>query len=175
MPWEYRHAVEEPFGRGVRLAEVELQGVLVEFPHRDRLAADGEQIAERRRDLLIEISPEREHHVVGVERVPIGKPDSAPEIHSVPPAVRRDRPGPGQRGLGPLCLSVDVNQVRVHPAQNIPRGAFDGGDRVEGPRLGALHHDELPAGPARFGPDDQEIRAGRLPLKPRARGRHGGE
>ena len=176
MPRQHRHVVEEPLGRRVWLAQIELHRLLIQLAHRNRFAADREQIPVRRRDLFVEVHAKRKHHIVCIERVTVRELDPAPQGHGVLPAVRRGLPGLRQRGLGSLGFAVDVDEVRVHPADDVPGRSVDRGDGVERSRLGALNDDELATRAARFRPGDEKIRGGRRPLRSRDRsGRRCGE
>ena len=173
MPRQHRHVVEEPLGRRVRLAQIELHRLLIQLAHRNRLAADGEQVPVRRRDLLVEVHPKREHHIVGVERVTVGELDPAPQSHACtggrPARPSRTSPAPAPVRCVSRLMWIRSACIRRRTSLD---GAVDRGDGVERSRLGALHDDELAAGAARFRLGDEKIRGGRRPLHSRdGRGR----
>ena len=114
------HAVEQALRGRVRFREVELNGVLIDLARADRLSSDHELIALGRSHLLVQVYPEREQHIVGVEWVAVGEAEAAPQRQRIPAAVGRDRPRFGERTFGLLCLTIDVDQIGHHASNHRP-------------------------------------------------------
>jgi hypothetical protein len=70
------------------MGQSEAHVVGVEFGYGDRLAIDDEQIALGRIDSLVHVHGEREDHVIGVERMTVGKSNASPKLEGESPAVR---------------------------------------------------------------------------------------
>ena len=159
MTRQHRDAVEQPLRGGVRLRQIDLNRVLIELPHGDRLPSDDQQIALRRRHLLVQVDLKREQHIVGVERIAIGETNAAAQRQREPAAIGRDRPRPRQGGFGLLRFAVDMNQVRHRAPDDVPRRTIDRDDGIERSRLGALNDHQLAAGAAHLRTGDQPLDA----------------
>ncbi len=130
-------AVEQPRPGRVRLCEHELDRMRAQLADLDRASADDQEIPPGCRDLLVEIDPEAEQDVVGIERLAVGEAQPAAQLEAVAAAVVRDRPGPGERRLHLLRATIDVQQVGHGPLQQLPGRSVDDEHRVQGARLGA--------------------------------------
>ena len=65
---------------------------VVDLRDAKRLAADDEQVALRRADRLIQQHPEREHHIVGIEGMPVREAEALAQRQRVVASVRRALP-----------------------------------------------------------------------------------
>ena len=106
------------------------------------LAVDDQQIALRRVYVLVEIHLEGEYHVVGIERLAIGKFQTTAKLQRVDFAVAGNRPGFRQCRLGFLRASIDVNQVRSEALNHVPRSVVASEHGIQGLRLGAKRYDQ---------------------------------
>ncbi len=158
---QHRHAVEHPLTHGVGRRQVHLHRVLIELADGDRLVADDQEIPLRRPDFLVQVHPEREHHVVCVKGLTIGKADAAAQRQREAAAVGRDGPGARERRLRLLRFAIDVNQVRRRAGDDLLRRCVNGDNRVERSRLGALDHHQLSARMADIRARDQPLGGGR--------------
>src|SRR5205814_1746367 len=77
MPGQYCNTVEEPLGSRIGRREVNLHRVVIELAHGDRLASHGQEVALRGMDLVVKVYAESKKHVIGVERMSVGKLRSA--------------------------------------------------------------------------------------------------
>src|SRR3954463_12780085 len=83
------NAVEDALrGRG-RLGHIKAQRVIVELHPRNWFAADDQQVALWRVDLLVEVRFEGEDHIIGVERLTVRKPNAAAKLHGEAAAILR--------------------------------------------------------------------------------------
>src|SRR4051812_41002983 len=116
---QHRNIVKEPFSRRVRLTQFKADGVLSILPHRDGFVIDDQQVALRRMQLFVEVDLEAEEDVVGIERLPVGKSNSAAKLEGVMKTVFRNFPRLGESRLAQLRHSINVYEVRSHPANYI--------------------------------------------------------
>ena len=139
---QYRDAVENALSGSVGLRELEDEGMGVLLADVDGLAADDEQVALGGGDFGVQVDAEGEQDVGGVERVAVGEAHAAAEAEGEGAAVARRGPGFGQRGFGAMGFAVDVDEVGHHAADDVAGGAVEGGDGIEGFRLGAQREGE---------------------------------
>src|SRR5438445_2109825 len=120
MPRQYGQTVENTLGGSVGLCQVEANRCRVNPLDADGLAPDDQEVALRRMNLFILIHLKGEHHIVGVERVAVGKAQPAAELQSVPASVRRNLPGFFESQLGALRQEIDMNNVGMQAAIDFP-------------------------------------------------------
>src|SRR5579884_271441 len=142
--------VKEPLGRTVRFWQVKFHGVRAELSQGHRFAIQNQQVALRRMQFLVEIELEGKDHVVDGERSPIRKLDSSAELQHVAPSIGRNCPGLCKRRLRVLRLPIDMEQIRVHCADNLSRSRIDGKYRIQRLRFGAKSNDEISSRPPRL-------------------------
>src|ERR1700758_190606 len=109
MSRQHRQAIEESLCSRVRAWQHESHRVWVQLCYSQRLAINDEQIALRRTYGFIQIEGKRKHHVVNVEPMTIGKPNSFAKMKGKTAAIRRDPPRFRKRRLGFLREAVDAD------------------------------------------------------------------
>jgi hypothetical protein len=147
VPGQDGDAVEHPIGDRVRLGERDDDGEVVDLAHADRLAGDNQQVALRRGEFLVQVDLEREHDIVGGQRVAVGEFQAGPQLEGVFTPVRRGGPRRGQRRLGLERAAIDVYQVRVDPLEDGLGRVVGNDDRIERARRASLGDDQLSAVP----------------------------
>src|SRR5260370_7460790 len=85
MPRKHGQTVENALGGSVGLCQLEADRCRVNLLDADGLAPDDQEIALRRINLFILIHLKGEYHIVGVERVTVGKAQPAPDLQTLPP------------------------------------------------------------------------------------------
>ena len=151
MARQHRQAVEQPLANRVRLRQVHLHRVLIDLAHGDRHPADDQQVVLRRADFFVQVNAKREEDIVGVERFAVGETDAAAKRQRETAAIGRNGPRPRQRWLRLLRFTIEVNQVRRRPREDVLRRGVDGDHWIERSRLGAFDHHQLPARAADIG------------------------
>ena len=108
---KHGQAIEQSFGGGIRARKHEAHCVWIEFRNLNGLAVNDQQITLRRIDCFIHINVEGEDHIVGVERMAVGKSNPLAELQGKGAAIGRDLPRFRQRGLSLLRRSVDLDEI----------------------------------------------------------------
>ena len=91
---------------------------------------------------FVEVDLEREHYIVGIERLAVGKTQSFAKLESECAAVVRSAPGLGQPRLCLLCIPVYMNEVSRHAADRLSRAGIRGSNRIQSLGLGGLGDDQ---------------------------------
>src|SRR3989442_8457733 len=132
MPRQHGQTVENALGGSVGLYQLEADRCRVNLLDADGLAPDDQEIALRRINLFVLIYLKCEYHIVGVERVAVGKAQPAAELQSIPAPVRRNLPGFCESRFGALRQAIDMNQVGMQAANNVAGDLVYSQDWIEG-------------------------------------------
>src|SRR5260221_13734401 len=87
MPRHHRQAIKNTLGSRIRLGQSKAHRVRINLLHFDGFSANNQQIALRRMNVLVEVSLERKHYILGVEGRAIGEAQTVPQLHRELPAI----------------------------------------------------------------------------------------
>ena len=105
--------------------------------NRDGFAANDQEVPLGRVQAFIQINAKSEHYIVGVDRFTVRETQPLPQPQRILKAVRRDLPGLCKGRLRKLRRAVDMNEVRLHGADDFPRRRVQGEYWVQHFRFGA--------------------------------------
>jgi hypothetical protein len=114
MTGQDRQSIEEPLTHSVSLGQLKNDSLWVHFAHSDRFPADNQEVSLRGMHVFVEIHPEREKHIIGIERLPVRKFYSFPEHECVGEPVWGDLPGFCQARFCQLSSPIDMDKVCLH-------------------------------------------------------------
>src|SRR5437899_3451282 len=151
------HAVEEAFTGAVGFGYLKDDSLWVGLSNDDWFATDNQEVALRGVSVFVEVDLESEEHVIRVHRLAVGEFQAFAQEEGVSEAVGRHFPGFGKSGLGELSGAIDVDEIRLHDADDFAGAGVGGNQRIEGLWFAAQSYDEMSAGAANFSGEDEHF------------------
>ena len=94
--------------------------------------------------VFVEIGTESEKHVIRVQRLPVREFQSLAQYECVGETVRRNLPGLGKRRFRQLRRAVDMDEVRLHDANDLAGSRIGCNQRIQRLWFAAEGDDEAP-------------------------------